>query len=155
MLTHGIISSILDWVYEGGIHGIYEFIDKHKSLIGLNSTSRSLSSTPYRLESLPGPIGYQNVPTSLARQRSADFVRKSMFSIDDEDDDEEGESNERHRMITSPTQTSATSEGEQSKGEIAYSILSKRRNHWDDADYVGLIDSYDATWAERSAHSLT
>ena len=140
--------------FQGGIHGIYEIIDKQKTL-GMNSSSRSYSSRPYTLESLPGPIGYQqSIPSSMSTARSADFVRSSMFSIDDDDDGEEnGNAAERKRMMNQTKSPSASESS--SKGEIAYNILSKRRNNWDDADYASLVESYDATWAERSAHTLS
>jgi len=150
-------SSFFTSFVQGGIHGIYEFVDKKKAALGLTSSSR-YSSRPYTLENLPGPIGFpQSIPSPLSRQRSADFVRKSMFSIDDDEEGESGqasEPNEKKRMIsrTSSSSTNDTS----SKGEIAYSILSKRRNNWgDDADYASLVESYDSTWAERSAHTIT
>jgi hypothetical protein len=77
-----------------------------------------------------------------------------MFSIDDDDDGEEnGNAAERKRMMNQTKSPSASESS--SKGEIAYNILSKRRNNWDDADYASLVESYDATWAERSAHTLS
>jgi hypothetical protein len=77
-----------------------------------------------------------------------------MFSIDDDDDEDEASPlglNERNRIMSHPNR--ASNDG--AKGEIASSILAKRRSNWEDTDYVGLVESYDSTWAERSAHSLS
>jgi hypothetical protein len=124
--------------------------------LGINGSSRSLPSSPYTLESQPGPMAYlaSPNPTAYSRARSDEFVRKSMFSIDDDDDEDVASPlgpNERNRIMSHPNR--ASNDG--AKGEIASSILAKRRSNWEDTDYVGLVESYDSTWAERSAHSLS